>query len=125
LKLFKIRFGQSGFDIENQVETVSTGSAGFILSHNFSEPSFASVARHGAANFPRDSDSISPLADVVSQKEGRKERSVKPGALIINPTKLQTITQRLGFKRGFHESDVHHTFNLRIEPTLCGKGTDQ
>jgi hypothetical protein len=70
LNLFKIGFRQSGFDIENQVKAVRTGSAGFILPHNFSEPSFAAVANYGAAYFPRGSDPISPLADIVSQKEG-------------------------------------------------------
>jgi len=27
----------------------------------------------------------------------------------------------LGFKRGFHESDFHQAFNLRIEPTQIGR----
>jgi hypothetical protein len=43
-----------------------------MLSYDFPEPSFAAIANHGAAYFPRNSDSISPLARVVFQKEGRK-----------------------------------------------------
>jgi hypothetical protein len=67
----------------------------FILPHDLSESSFAAIAKHGAAYFSRDGDSISPLAGVVSQKEGRKERSMNPVALLINPAKLPAIAQRL------------------------------
>jgi hypothetical protein len=95
LKLFKIGFYQLCFDVEYQVETVRIGRAKFILPHDLSEPSFASIANHRPAYFPRDGDSISPLAGVVSQKESRKEGSMNPVALLINPAKLPAIAQRL------------------------------
>jgi hypothetical protein len=36
-----------------------------MLSQYLSEPSFAAIANHSAAYFPRNSDPVSPLADVV------------------------------------------------------------
>src|SRR5262245_35021374 len=94
LKLFEIGFHHLRFNVEDQVETARLGGTKFILPHDLPEPSFAAIANHGAAYFPRDGDSISLLAYVVSQKESRKEGSMNPVALLINPAKLQTIAQR-------------------------------
>jgi hypothetical protein len=66
-----------------------------MLPHDLSEPSFASIANHGAAYFPRNGDSISPLAGVVLHKEGRKEGSVNFLTLLINPAKLLAVAQHL------------------------------
>ncbi|HEV2663349.1 MAG TPA: hypothetical protein VG324_00450 [Blastocatellia bacterium] len=95
LKLFEIGLRQIRFNVEDQVETVRVGGKKFILPHDLPEPSLAAIANHGAAYFPRDGDSISLLAYVVSQKESRKEGSMNPVALLINPAKLQAIAQRL------------------------------
>ena len=74
-----------------------------MLPHDFLEPSLTAIADYSAANFPRDGDSISLFAVIIPQKESRKERSVKPAALIINPAKLPAIAQCLWGRRGFHE----------------------
>jgi hypothetical protein len=95
LKLFEIGFYHLWFYVQYQVETVRIGRAKFILPHDLSEPSFAAIANHGHAYFPRDGESISPLAGVVSQKEGRKKGRMNPVALLINPPKLPAIAQRL------------------------------
>ena len=66
-----------------------------MLSHYLSEPSFAAIANHGAAYFPRNGDSVSALAGVVPQKEGRKEGSMNFVTLLINPAKLLAVAQSL------------------------------
>ena len=69
--------------------------AGFMLPHDFPEPSFAAIAQNGAPYFPRHSDSISPLAGVVLQKKSRKEGSMNFVTLLINPAKLLAVAQHL------------------------------
>jgi hypothetical protein len=69
--------------------------AKLMLSDDFPEPSFASVAKDGAAYFPRDGDSISSLARVVSQKKSREEGSMNFMTLLINPAKLLAVAQHL------------------------------
>ena len=66
-----------------------------MLSHDLSEPSFAAIANHGAAYFPRHRDSISSLARIVSQKESREEGSMNFVTLLINPAKLLAVAQHL------------------------------
>jgi hypothetical protein len=66
-----------------------------MLSDDLPEPSFAAIANHRAAYFPRNGDSISPLARVVSQKKSREEGSMDFVTLLINPAKLLAVAQHL------------------------------
>jgi hypothetical protein len=66
-----------------------------MLSQYLSEPSFAAIANHCAAYFPRNGDSVSALAGVVLQKESRKEGSMNFATLLINPAKLLAVAQSL------------------------------
>lgn len=63
--------------------------------HDFPEPSFATIANYGAADFPRHGDSEPLLAAVVFQDESRKERRVKLLALLVNSAELLTVAQFL------------------------------
>ena len=66
-----------------------------MLPDNLPESSFAAIANHGAAYFPRNGDSISSLARVVSRKESREEGSMNFVTLFINPAKLLAVAQHL------------------------------
>jgi len=95
LKPIEIGFRQPRFDVKHQIEPARIGLAKFMLPHDLSEPSFAAIANHRAANFTRNGYSISPLASVVTQKESRKEGSMNFVTLLINPAKLLAVAQRL------------------------------
>lgn len=66
-----------------------------MLPDDLPESSFAAIANHGAAYFPRNGDSISSLARVVSRKESREEGSMNFVTLLINPAKLLAVAQHL------------------------------
>ena len=69
--------------------------AKFMLPDDFPESSFAAITNHGAAYFPRNGDSVSSLARVVSQIESRKEGRMNFVTLLINPAKLLAVAQHL------------------------------
>ena len=66
-----------------------------MLPDDLPESPFAAIANHGDAYFSRNGDSVSPLAGVILQKEGRKEWSMNFVAPLINPAKLLAVAQRL------------------------------
>lgn len=67
----------------------------FMLPYDLSEPSFAAITNHSAAYFPRNCDSVSPLAVVIFHEESRKEGSMNFITLLINPAILLAVAQRL------------------------------
>src|SRR5215475_9924237 len=95
LKPVEIGFRCLRFDVEHQVEAARIGTAKFMLPQNLSEPSFAAIANHRAAYFPRSGDSISALAGFVPKKESRKEGSMNFLTPLINPAKLLAVAQHL------------------------------
>ena len=66
-----------------------------MLPDYLSESSFAAIANHCAAYFPRNGDSISALAGFVPKKESRKEGGMNFLTLFVNPAKLLAVAQHL------------------------------